>query len=119
MSKFELREQALLKSGVSFAESEEAIHLQPSLFERLGEDGFEELSSLFYDRVFADKGEVWFLNIFSSSTKSEAINNQVSFWSVLAELNEPRKYRSHNLISLFHPQYLFFVQTFGGPDLYR
>jgi truncated hemoglobin YjbI len=121
MSKFELQEQALLKSGVSFVESQEAIHLRPSLFERLGEDGFEELSTLFYDRVFADKGDVWFLNIFSSSTKSEAIDNQVSFWSFLVELNdEPRKHVAHTARFLFfHPQYRFFAQTFGGPDLYR
>jgi len=49
-----------------------------------------KLSQLFYDRVFDDT-EQWFLNIFSSSTKQEAVENQ----------------------------YRFFVQTFGGPDLYR
>jgi truncated hemoglobin YjbI len=49
-----------------------------------------KLSQLFYDRVFDDT-EKWFLNIFSSSTKQEAVENQ----------------------------YRFFVQTFGGPDLYR
>lgn len=41
--------------------------------------------------MFNDQEASWFLNIFSSSTKSEAVENQ----------------------------YRFFVQTFGGPDLYR
>jgi truncated hemoglobin YjbI len=45
---------------------------------------------LFYDLVFDDT-EQWFLNIFSSSTRREAIDNQ----------------------------YRFFVQTFGGPSLYK
>lgn len=49
------------------------------------------LSENFYDKVFADKETKWFLNIFSSSTRSEAVENQ----------------------------YLFFVQTFGGPALYK
>ena len=66
--------------------------LSPCLYERIGrEDGFYKLSELFYDRVFADTDETWFLNIFSSSTRQEAVENQ----------------------------YLFFVQTFGGLDLYR
>jgi hypothetical protein len=78
MSKFELQEQALQSSGVSVEESEEATKLQPSLFERLGEDGFKQLSTLFYDRVFEEKEADWFLNIFSSSTRNEAIDNQVS-----------------------------------------
>ena len=77
MSKFELQDQALQASGVSVEESQEATNLQPSLFERLGEDGFEELSTLFYNRVFEDKDAAWFLNIFSSSTRREAIENQV------------------------------------------
>jgi hypothetical protein len=77
MSKFELQDKALEASGVSVEESEEAAKLQPSLFERLGEDGFEQLSTLFYNRVFQDKDATWFLNIFSSSTKIEAIENQV------------------------------------------
>jgi len=51
----------------------------------------KELSTLFYDRVFDDSANDWFLSIFASSTKAEAIDNQ----------------------------YRFFVQTFGGPDLYR
>ena len=77
MSKFELQKQAFEASGVNFEESQEAVQLQPSLFDRFGEDGFKELSTLFYDRVFQDKGEVWFLNIFASSSKAEAIENQV------------------------------------------
>lgn len=77
MSKFELQDKASQASGVSVEESLEATSLQPSLFERLGEDGFEGLSTLFYNRVFEDKDASWFLNIFSSSTRTEAIDNQV------------------------------------------
>jgi Bacterial-like globin len=91
MSKFVLQKQAYDASGVSFSESERVLKLSPTIFERLGEDGIELLSTLFYDRVFHDKDSPWFLSIFASSSKSEAIENQ----------------------------YLFFVQTFGGPDLYR
>jgi truncated hemoglobin YjbI len=92
MSKQELQAAACSRSGVCHQDSLKAAALQPSIYERIGrEDGFRLLSSLFYDQVFADKESAWFLNIFSSSTKAEAIENQ----------------------------YLFFVQTFGGPDLYR
>ena len=73
-------------------ESQEALHLQPSMLERIGgEEGFLELSTKFYDRVFDEQDEVWFVNIFSSSTKQEAIDNQ----------------------------YRFLVQTFGGRRLYQ
>jgi truncated hemoglobin YjbI len=94
MSKFELRERAHKAGGATYEESLKATQLVPSLYERLGrESGMEELSRLFYDRVFDDseKKNQWFLSIFASSTKAEAIDNQ----------------------------YRFFVQTFGGPDLYR
>jgi truncated hemoglobin YjbI len=91
MSKYDIQHEALLASGVTVEESEVAVKLEPSLYHRLGEDGFMELSTLFYEQVFADKDAQWFLNIFSSSTKKEAIDNQ----------------------------YRFFVQTFGGPSLYR
>ncbi|VEU36872.1 unnamed protein product [Pseudo-nitzschia multistriata] len=92
MSKQELQRRAFEASGVSYEESLKATKLIPSLYERLGrESGMEELSTLFYDRVFDDTENDWFLSIFASSTKAEAIDNQ----------------------------YRFFVQTFGGPDLYR
>jgi len=92
MSKFELRERAYKAGGVTYEESLKATQLVPSLYERLGrESGMEQLSTLFYDRVFDDVDNQWFLSIFASSTKAEAIDNQ----------------------------YRFFVQTFGGPDLYR
>eukprot|EP00540_Astrosyne_radiata_P018648 CAMPEP_0116825906 /NCGR_PEP_ID=MMETSP0418-20121206/2237_1 /TAXON_ID=1158023 /ORGANISM="Astrosyne radiata, Strain 13vi08-1A" /LENGTH=175 /DNA_ID=CAMNT_0004454489 /DNA_START=172 /DNA_END=699 /DNA_ORIENTATION=+ len=90
MSKLELQRAAFERSGVSYEESLEASKMTPSLYERIGDKGFLELSQTFYDRVFDDK-EAWFVNIFSSSTKVEAVENQ----------------------------YRFFVQTFGGPDLYR
>lgn len=91
MSKFELQDKALQRSGVSHDASLQAIQLTPSVYERLGkEQGLEILSKLFYDRVFDDT-DARFTSIFSSSTKQEAIDNQ----------------------------YRFFVQTFGGPDLYR
>mmetsp|Transcript_30138 Transcript_30138/g.63019 ORF Transcript_30138/g.63019 Transcript_30138/m.63019 type:complete len:209 (+) Transcript_30138:108-734(+) len=92
MSKQELQQRACKASGVTFEESLKATQLVPSLYERLGrESGTEELSRLFYERVFDDSENVWFLSIFASSTKAEAIDNQ----------------------------YRFFVQTFGGPELYR
>jgi hemoglobin len=92
MSKLELQKAALERSGVSYEESLVATEqLQPSIYERLGQEGLRSMSEAFYNRVFEDKETTWFLNIFSSSTRTEAIENQ----------------------------YLFFVQTFGGPDLYR
>jgi truncated hemoglobin YjbI len=91
MSKFVLQAKAFETSGVTVLESEEASKLEPSLYSRFGEDGFIELSTLFYNRVFEDNDAPWFLNIFASSSKAEAIENQ----------------------------YRFFVQVFGGPDLYR
>lgn len=106
MSKPVLQKLAAAASGVTYEESLVATQLEPSVYERLGgDDGFRLLSSLFYDRVFEDGkhdepgaaassssgSSKWFLNIFSSSTKEEAIDNQ----------------------------YRFLVQTFGGPSLYR
>jgi truncated hemoglobin YjbI len=92
MSKQELQGRAYQACGVTYDQSLQAIQLNPSIYERIGQiDGFKDLSRLFYNRVFDDKDTVWFLNIFSSSTKQEAIDNQ----------------------------YRFFVQTFGGPDLYK
>ncbi|KAL3779477.1 hypothetical protein ACHAW5_010578 [Stephanodiscus triporus] len=65
--------------------------LSPPILERLGGiDGVRRLSTLFYDRVFADRDEPWFLGIFASSTKDEAIDNQ----------------------------FRYLVQAFGGPGLY-
>jgi len=77
MSKFELQKKAFESSGVCVEESEQALQLQPSLFQRLGEDGCKELSTRFYDKIFEDREAIWFLNIFSSSSKAEAIDNQV------------------------------------------
>lgn len=92
MSKQALQQEAYRNGGVTVEDSVEALQLSPSLYERIGrEEGFELLSRMFYDRVFADKKEPWFLNIFSSSTKQEAIESQ----------------------------FRFLVQTFGGPDLYK
>jgi truncated hemoglobin YjbI len=91
MSKLDLQQAAHERSGVSYEESLLAVALSPSLYERLGAQGIRELSEAFYDRVFNDQETRWFLNIFSSSTRDEAIENQ----------------------------YYFLVQTFGGPDLYR
>lgn len=90
MSKMELQNIAFEQSGVSYEESLVAQQLSPSIYDRVGEVGLRLLSESFYDRVFADKETAWFLNIFSSSTRKEAVENQ----------------------------FLFFVQTFGGPDLY-
>lgn len=79
MSKQQLQEAAYESSGVSYEESLLAQNLQPSLYQRIGQEpGFQALSQDFYDRVFRDKDAAWFLNIFSSSTKQEAVDNQVS-----------------------------------------
>lgn len=92
MSKAELQKAAFERSGVSYEDASIATeHLRPTIYERLGNEGLLALSECFYDRVFADQETAWFLSIFSSSTRVEAVENQ----------------------------YLFFVQTFGGPDLYR
>jgi truncated hemoglobin YjbI len=92
MSKQDLHQRVLEQCGISYEESQRALTLKPSLFDRLGTDGIRQLSTLFYDRVFADTlAAPWFVHIFASSTKHGAIDNQ----------------------------YRFLVQTFGGPDLYR
>ena len=91
MSKFDLQKRTHELSGVSYEESLQAQKLKPSIYERIGEDGIRGLSESFYERVFADKETPWFLNIFASSNKREAVENQ----------------------------YRFLVQTFGGPPLYR
>lgn len=91
MSKQALQKAALEGSGVSYQESTKALSLQPSIYERLGDEGLRALSTAFYDKVFQDDEAAWFINIFSSSTRVEAIENQ----------------------------YLFLVQTLGGPALYQ
>jgi truncated hemoglobin YjbI len=91
MSKQELQQAALETGGVSYEQALEAQQLTPSIYDRIGHNGFVELSTRFYNRVFEDRETQWFLNIFSSSAKHEAIENQ----------------------------YRFLIQTFGGPDLYR
>ncbi|KAL7443852.1 hypothetical protein ACHAXM_009003 [Skeletonema potamos] len=92
MSKYELRDKTHSLSGVSYEQSLLASALTPPLLTRIGgQDGFHKLSTLFYDRVFDDKENPWFLGIFASSTKSEAIDNQ----------------------------YRFLVETFGGEALYK
>lgn len=78
MSKQSLRHTAKLNSGISYEESIIALSLNPSIYHRIGkEEGCKKLSELFYQRVFDDHEAKWFLNIFSSSTKSEAVDNQV------------------------------------------
>ena len=93
MSKYELRSQTASLSGVTYEQSLLATTaLSPPLLTRIGgSDGFHTLASLFYDRVFDDKQNPWFLGIFASSTRSEAIDNQ----------------------------YRFLVETFGGEPMYK
>lgn len=76
MSKYELQAEALEASGISYETSQQALNLSPSIYHRLGTEGFRELSELFYNRVF-DDDDPMFQSIFSSSTKQEAIENQV------------------------------------------
>lgn len=93
MSKYELRSKTFSLSDVSYEQSLLAsTSLTPPLLQRIGgPSGFHTLATLFYQRVFADKSNPWFLGIFATSTQSEAIDNQ----------------------------YRFLVQTFGGPELYK
>lgn len=93
MSKYELRSKTFSLSDVSYEQSLLAsTSLTPPLLQRIGgPSGFHTLATLFYQRVFADKSNPWFLGIFASSTQSEAIDNQ----------------------------YRFLVQTFGGQELYK
>lgn len=108
MSKYELQAEAYKYSGVTYKQSQKALQLSPSIYDRLHDDGILKLSQLFYNKVFdndtsanisnsninstgSGDGYQWFRNIFASSTKSEAIDNQ----------------------------YRFLVQTFGGPSLYK
>jgi len=110
MSKYELQAEAYKYSGVTYKQSQKALQLSPSIYDRLHDDGILKLSQLFYNKVFDNNistnisnsnsnsnstssgdGYQWFRNIFASSTKSEAIDNQ----------------------------YRFLVQTFGGPSLYK
>ena len=80
MSKYELRSQTASLSGVAYEESQKWTTLSPPLLTRIGlKNGVHTLASLFYDRVFQDKENPWFLGIFASSTKSEAIDNQFRF----------------------------------------
>jgi truncated hemoglobin YjbI len=91
MSKYELQQQASERSGISYEDSQRALQLSPSIYDRIGIEGFQLLSRSFYNSVYADKESQWFLNIFASSTMEGAIDNQ----------------------------YRFLCQTFGGPPLYR
>jgi len=95
MSKFELRRATEQLCGVSHDEAHYLLVTkqgQGKFLDRIGsEQGCRQLSQLFYDRVFADKLNPWFLQIFASSTKSEAVDNQ----------------------------YRFLVQLLGGPALYQ
>jgi hemoglobin len=92
MSKYDLRSRAHALSGVSYERSLlVTTSLSPPILDRIGDvDGVRKLSTHFYDRVYADVDAPWFLGIFASSTKVEAIDNQ----------------------------YRFLVQAFGGPGLY-
>ena len=94
MSKYDLRSSAHALSGVSYESSLLVkTSLNPPILEIIGGiEGVRQLSTLFYDRVFADVEMPWFRGIFASSTKAEAIDNQ----------------------------YRYLVQeVFGGPMLYR
>jgi len=62
---------------------------ETNLYEKLGEKKFVELSTAFYEKVYNDTDES-FRILFAGSKKEEAIQNQ----------------------------YEFFIQRFGGPNLY-
>ncbi|XP_057957389.1 two-on-two hemoglobin-3 isoform X2 [Malania oleifera] len=82
-----LQQKASEWSGVA---QEDAFAIdETNLFMKLGLQTFVNLSTNFYDRVYADEEE-WFRSIFASSKKEDAIQNQ----------------------------YEFLVQRMGGPPLY-
>ena len=56
MSKQELQKATMDASGVSYDESLQAGNLTPTLYERIGDDGFKQLSQTFYDKVFLEIG---------------------------------------------------------------
>ncbi|KAJ6844358.1 two-on-two hemoglobin-3 isoform X2 [Iris pallida] len=83
-----LQEKASEWSGV--AASDAFAIDETNLFQALGGlQPFVDLSTNFYNRVYADEDE-WFRSIFAGSRKEDAIQNQ----------------------------YEFFVQRMGGPPLY-
>jgi truncated hemoglobin YjbI len=92
MSKQELFAAATKLSGITHSQSLLAsTALSPPLLSIIGgPTGFHTLSTLFYNRVFNDTSNPWFLGIFATSTKEEAVDNQ----------------------------YRFLVQSFGGEELY-
>jgi hypothetical protein len=57
--------------------------MEPSLYERIGHEGFVQLSTKFYDKGFDDTDSAWFLNIFSLYQSGLAIENQYLFDSNL------------------------------------
>eukprot|EP00903_Cladosiphon_okamuranus_P017451 g16074.t2 len=95
---------AFARSGVTREESLALDKVSPTLYERLGRDTIEQISSGFYDRVFDD--EEWFRSIFSASTKREAVQNQADF--LVERLGGPklftqRKGEHHRLIHRHSP----------------
>eukprot|EP00611_Tribonema_gayanum_P013195 TRINITY_DN2399_c0_g1_i2.p2 TRINITY_DN2399_c0_g1~~TRINITY_DN2399_c0_g1_i2.p2 ORF type:complete len:164 (+),score=3.92 TRINITY_DN2399_c0_g1_i2:106-597(+) len=101
--------QALLQyaegaSGVSKYESEELDRCPVPLAEVLGVARIEKISRAFYDRVYND--DQWFRSIFASSTKQEAIENQVDF--LVERLGGAKRYtarkgKHHRLIGRHAP----------------
>jgi len=61
-----------------------------NLYTVLGRNGVVALSTAFYNRVYSDTENQWFMDIFDGHTKEESIQNQ----------------------------YEFFIQRWGGPPLY-
>ncbi|KAJ7554395.1 hypothetical protein O6H91_06G138300 [Diphasiastrum complanatum] len=72
-----LQQQATGRSGVK---EEDAFAIdEVNLYQKLGHQTFVNLSTEFYNRVYADE-EPWFRSIFANSTKEEAIQNQYEFF---------------------------------------
>lgn len=97
MSKYELYRQAQEASNVSWEDSQKVLSMVPSVYDCMGQEGLQRLSEIFYHHVYYDNASssnatpTWFRSMFASSTREDAILNQSTF----------------------------FVQTFGGPPLYR
>jgi truncated hemoglobin YjbI len=76
-----------------------------TVYKDLGADKITQLSRAFYTRVYNDS-EKWFRDLFAGNL----LNRGLLFWPLFLE-DRPMDAAIQN-------QYEFFIQRFGGPDLY-
>ncbi len=75
-----------------------------TIYKDLGEDKIKELSRSFYTRVYNDS-EKWFRDIFAGM-------------QILAIAFHSNLHLDRPIENAIQNQYEFFIQRFGGPDLY-